>query len=342
MTGLRFSWSDNLRVIATMSMVLLHVVSPLVLKFGKVDDELWHIANLIDSSLRFCVPVFVMLSGALLLNHETPIRIFLKKRVMRVVLPFVFYSAVYMAYDRFRHPRSATSTFTSFQYIWDKLAHGAVYHLWYIYMIIGLYLFIPIIGRWVRACTRKELLYFLIIWVVTLVVSHPMLFLLKPDLNLSYFSGFLGYLVLGYYLSLIKFSTAWKKSYSFALLLTGIGITYLGTFKYSLDKGSFDGLFYRYLTPNVLLSSAGLFMLVGNFKFRWQLPEFLRQFICRYSFGIYLVHVLVLSELSRLGINCSYKHPAIGIPVTTIACLAISGLLVALLNRLPGGKYVSG
>jgi len=322
-------------------MVLLHVTSPILYRLGSISLSTWQAGNIIDGSVRFCVPVFVMLSGALLLGRETPIREFLKKRVVRVLLPFIFYSLIYIAYD-FWNGRQTFNKETLFPFVWNKIAHGAAYHLWYIYMIIGLYLFIPIIGRWVRASTRNEIKYFLFIWMGTMVVSHPILFKHKPNFDLSYFSGFLGYLILGYYLSLLKFSSKWKKSYSVLLLLMGIAITVIGTFRYSTGKGSFNPLFYGFLTPNVLLTSVGLFMLINNFSFKSATPEYLRNFLCRYSFGIYLVHVVVLSELNKAGLNCFYIHPAVGITLTTIVCLFISGVLVYVVSRLPGGKYISG
>ncbi|WP_207422155.1 acyltransferase [Desertivirga brevis] len=335
----KHTWPDNLRIIATISMVLLHVTSPILYQYGKISSELWHAANIIDSSVRFCVPVFVMLSGALLLGREYPIREFLKKRVIRVLLPFIFYSLIYTGLDLIRKPSLHLSFFP---FIWSKLAHGAAYHLWYIYMIVGLYLFIPVIGRWIRASTKKEISYFLLIWIGTMVVSHPLLFKHKPNFDLSYFSGFLGYLILGYYLSLFKFSNKWRRVYSIILILVGITITVAGTFLYSDDKGSLDTLFYGFLTPNVFLIAVGVFMLVGDFKFKTVVPESVRSFLCRYSFGIYLIHVLVLGELTKAGLNCFYVHPAVGIPLTTLACLALSGLIVFLISKVPGGKYISG
>jgi len=337
---LKHSWPDNLRVLATVSMILLHVTSPVLSKYGVVSGTTWHFANLIDSSARFCVPVFVMLSGALLLNRDHSIRNFLKKRVVRVLLPFLFYSCLYIIYDYRKHTFNNTEAI--YLFIWNKIAHGAAYHLWYIYMIIGLYLFVPVIGRWVRASTPKEIAYFLFIWMGTLVVSHPLLFKHKPNFELSYFSGFLGYLILGYYLSLIKSSPKWKTSYSVLLLMAGISITVAGTFFYTHNKGSFDGLFYGYLTPNVLLTSAGIFMLIGDFTFKSPVLERVRTFLCRYSFGMYLVHIVVLEKMARLGLNCFYKDPVIGIPLTTVVCLALSGLIVFVINKLPGGKYISG
>ena len=148
--------------------------------------------------------------------------------------------------------------------------------------------------------------------------------------------------MLGYYLSLKKAAGGWKTSYSITLLVLGIAITVAGTFLHSADEGKYVGIFYGFLTPNVLLSSAGLFMLVGDFKFSWAVPEAVRAFLCRYSYGIYLVHVLVLTELNKAGLNCFYIHPAIGITLSAFCCLAVSALITYFISKVPLGRYICG
>ncbi|WP_207426220.1 acyltransferase [Pedobacter sp. SYSU D00535] len=333
-------WADNMRVLATVSMILLHVISPILYKFGNASWQLWHAGNLIDSAVRFCVPVFVMLSGALLLGKDFRLKDFLVKRLLRVVLPFVFWSGIYIVYDLLMGKSRMVGLAN---WLVLKVQAGAAYHLWYIYMIVGLYLFIPILNKWIKHCSQKEIQYFLCIWFTTLMLNQSLFSRFKPAIELSYFSGFLGYLVLGYYLSTVQFANI-AKAVSISFLLLGVGITATawGTFHYSAEEGRFVGILYGFLTPNVLLTSAGVFILVRLLTPQKKRDRKLRDFICTYSYGIYLVHVLVLSELGRRGLNYAFVNPAVGIISTTVCCIAFSALLVFLISRFPYGKYVSG
>nr|HRZ98412.1 acyltransferase family protein [Paludibacter sp.] len=76
----RFEWADNLRFFATISVIILHVASTALYFFNKIPLSHWLIADLTDSAMRFCVPLFLMISGGLLLreNHK-PIEFFKKR-----------------------------------------------------------------------------------------------------------------------------------------------------------------------------------------------------------------------------------------------------------------------
>ncbi|WP_256008996.1 acyltransferase [Desertivirga xinjiangensis] len=334
------TWPDNLRVVATISMVLLHIVAPILPKFNVVGNVLWHSGNMLDSMLRFCVPVFVMLSGALLFQKEYTLGEFMRKRLFRVIIPFLFWSLIYIIY---KLTNSRLEFQSAGRFIANQLIHGASYHLWYIYMIIGLYLFIPVLGPWIRACSMNQLRYFLLIWIITLFFNLPLLDNYKPTFQLSYFSGYIGYLVLGYYLSRRKYvGKDWPVRLPLGLFFAGALLTAAGTYFITSQGGKFSTILYRYQTPNVMISSVGIFMLISNYKFRFSVSERVRNFLCKHSYGIYLSHVLILTELNKLGVNWSLINPLVGILLTLIACLSISGLIVWLLSRLPYGKYIAG
>ena len=197
-------WIDNLRVLATISVIFLHVSAPITAKFGTISFISWMIGNVYNSSVRFCVPIFVMITGALLLSRDYEISDFLKKKLFRVIIPFIFWGSIYIAFLVFvKVSQGFKFTFSeTIQYIYVLIQQGIYPHFWYVYMIIGLYLFIPILGRWARNSTEKEILYFLILWFCILCFNYPIFSKYKIDFNLSYFSGYIGYLVLGYYLSI--------------------------------------------------------------------------------------------------------------------------------------------
>src|ERR1700679_1783645 len=97
----RLSWMDNLRALATFGVIFLHVSYLLLGKFDKTPGtfKTWWAGNIYDSSVRFCVPVFLMLSGALVLGNHMPLTIFLKRRFTRLLFPFIFWSIIYMFFN---------------------------------------------------------------------------------------------------------------------------------------------------------------------------------------------------------------------------------------------------
>jgi surface polysaccharide O-acyltransferase-like enzyme len=121
--------ADHLRAVATLAVIVVHVSDAVVAQYGKISNEIWQIGNTANSLSRFCVPVFLMLTGALVLAKDYPLGVFFKRRMSRVVLPFLFWSLVYIVYEIIASsiPMQDIAYFT-----FDKLKNGASYHLWYI------------------------------------------------------------------------------------------------------------------------------------------------------------------------------------------------------------------
>ncbi len=340
-----FEWIDSLRVLATFSAIILHVSAELLPQFGSISDFDWWIGNIYDSSLRFCVPIFLMITGALILSktYESTGE-YLRKRVLRIVFPFLFWSLIYIAlalFDEFNHGKQMNFIAT-LKFIFSKLKGGASFHLWYIYLVIGLYLFFPIIGRWISKSNKYEIKYFLGIWLLTIVLQIPFLTKITPKINLTYFSGYIGFPILGYYLSNYTFEFKAKKVIYILIITAGILITIFGTFFISKYQNNFDDLFYEYLTPNVLIVSVGIFLLFKDFvKFGAKTTNIVL-FFSKYSYGTYLIHVLVLWALAKFSISYAFVNPIIGIPITSVLCFVVSTFIIFGINKLPFGKYISG
>ncbi|HEY4198709.1 MAG TPA: acyltransferase family protein, partial [Mucilaginibacter sp.] len=195
-------WINNLKVISLFAVIVLHTASPLLMDFKKASFNDWLVGDFYNALVRFAVPVFVMITGALLLHREYEIGDFLKRRLSRVIWPFLFWSLVYIGYSWYNEDITFTNdVWGNIHIVLHQLKNGAYYHLWYVYMLIGLYLFIPIISRFVRNAPEKEILYFLIVWFVVISFSQPYLFRFQPLIDVHYFTGYLGYLVLGHYLA---------------------------------------------------------------------------------------------------------------------------------------------
>src|SRR6267154_32982 len=91
-------WINSLRLIALVAVIVLHTAAIPLEQYGKIPLNDWLTADLYNALVRFAVPVFVMITGALLLHREYELGDFLKKRLGRIFTPFLFWSLVYIAY----------------------------------------------------------------------------------------------------------------------------------------------------------------------------------------------------------------------------------------------------
>jgi surface polysaccharide O-acyltransferase-like enzyme len=339
-------WISNIRVKALFLVIILHASSPLLMNLQKAKLGDWLAADFYNALSRFAVPVFVMITGALLFNKEYELGDFLKKRLSRIIWPFLFWSLVYVGYSWYDEELNfTTDVWHNIILVLHQLKYGAYYHLWYVYMLIGLYLIIPVLSRFVRNATEKEIQYFLVVWFIVIAFSQPYLTHFWPRVDVPYFTGYIGYLVLGYYLA---YKPIPQKGILLPLwifyLVCLIGIT-LGTYFISESTHSLSTIMYEPLGPFVILYSAGIFLLVRATPY--QMPRWLakiRDVAGQYSLGIYLCHALFLTLLDDLaGISYKLCNPFISIPITAIVCFALSFLLIFILSKIPVvGKYLAG
>lgn len=340
-----FDWIDNLKVIALFAVIMLHTASPLLMDFKKADVSNWLIGDFYNALVRFAVPVFVMISGALLLHREYEIGYFLKKRLSRIIWPFLLWSFIYIIYTWYDEEITfSDNTWNNIHIILHQLKYGAYYHLWYVYMLIGLYFFIPIISKFVRNGTEKEIRYFLLAWFVVMIFSQPYLSRFQPQIDVHYFIGYLGYLVLGHYLAFIDLpEKGIKTPLIIYFLLCLISIT-VGTYFLSVSNKDLSTAMYEPLGPFIVLYSSGIFLLARVSVFK--LPEVvikLRSIAGGLSLGIYLCHALFLTLLDGQGINYKLCNPLLSIPITAGACFLLSSFLIFVISKIPIiGRIIAG
>lgn len=336
-------WADKMRALATITVILLHVANPIVSQYERIPEETWWFGNIIEGSVRFCVPLFLMLTGVLILPKDYELGTFFRKRMNRILLPFLFWSLVYIAYGLITKWQlgQPVGFRTIVRSVFFSFKNGAAFHLWYIYMLIGIYLTLPVMSKWVQHCSRKELGYFLAIWFTASVLSMPFISKLRPNVDLLYFSGYIGYPILGHYLS-DHFDKKRAISFGLILLVTGTIVTIAGTYLLSRHHGILHREFYDYLSPNVIIASAGIFLLLRYGRSSDSGSWAVTRFISRYSYGIYLSHVLFLMLLKHVSLTWSFVNPILGTVVTTLTCLALSAVATYLIGKLPWGDRISG
>ena len=335
---------DLIRTIAIILVILLHASIEQYPVTNVVDSSVfvrWWSVNIYDSIARPCVPLFVMLSGALLLQPskvEESLRVFFKKRFSRIALPFLFWGAVYFAWRVFVNGEVLTLDSIGQGLIW-----GPYFHFWFLYMLIGLYLITPLLRVLVAHADWKLLRYFLLLWLLG-TSAVPLLGIFGVtsfNNNIFLLTGYIGYFILGLYLLKVQL----RPSILYTALALGLVWTMVGTYLITASiGGSQQYFFYDFLSANVILASVALFLLLGSFqygKIEKRFPHFngLLHFISKNSLGIYLFHIMVLETLQKgyLGFKISLTtiNPAFEIPIVTVVTLFICILVLYPLKKIP-------
>lgn len=330
-----YFWIDLLKAIAAFAVILLHVSVPL--QYDISNQKLLRIGVFYNSMVRFCVPIFVMVSGVLLLSKTQELGLFLRKRFSRIIYPFLFWSCIYLLVKiNYNLPIKEIVLFSISQF-----RSGTEYHLWYIYMLIGLYLFIPILSKWIVGASKKEILYFLSIWLFILLLELPGFVKLFTRIDFRYFSGYIGYLVLGTFLH--RYFTMKSKWFPGLLVLGAVMFTFFTTYFLTIQSKHFIDQYINFLSVNVALAATGVFLLCKDMVVQSEMVKKIITVISKYSYGIYLSHVFILIVFGMIGFNSSLFNPWIGVPVVSVCCLVTSFLLTFSLSKIPVlGKHISG
>ncbi|MBR3855387.1 MAG: acyltransferase family protein [Bacteroidaceae bacterium] len=319
-------WIDALRVAACFVVVFAHSCDPFVAQFD-ANREMFLTGVFMGSLTRPCVPIFVMMTAVLLLpvGQGTTIGAFYSKRIGRLVKPLIFWSLALplltYAYFVYVNPHTANMQLSVADYTSETLL-GRLYTfifnfnfdttpLWYLYMLIGLYLIMPIISSWLAQASRKDIKTVLGVWVGTLFI--PYLNMLAPllgykgnygnmglfgvcDWNIYgsfyYLSGFIGYIILAYYLKTYPPEWSRKKmvAISLPMFLAGYAITSLGYIKtneYFPGNYAYLEILWYFCSVNVFMMTLPVFLLFQRLatKSRPWLTG-----MAKLTFGIYLCH----------------------------------------------------
>lgn len=160
--------------------------------------------------VRYSVPIFLMLSGALLLNRGIEIEFFIKHRLVRIIYPFIFYLMLLFFVGLALNNPISNNIFSQY---------------WYFWLIIGVYLSIPIINKFIQQASMKEIEYFLAVFVIgSIFYQCVLVFKFEQYFDLNFFVAPLGYLILGYYLSIKDFKINPKKLVLLSFLIF-VGVT---------------------------------------------------------------------------------------------------------------------
>jgi surface polysaccharide O-acyltransferase-like enzyme len=343
---------DVLRVIACYMVIQIHAGEFYYIGDGGtvLNTADAHAVDWNNSLCRACVPLFVMISGFFLFPVGDT-RTFFKKRFSKVAIPFVLWCVLYALYQYLMGTGDINSMLTNIIHI--PVNYGVeVGHLWFVYMLLGLYLFAPIISPWIQTANRGNMELYLVLWAIAFTI--PYIHLIYPEIwgeaswnqtpMLYYFSGFLGYAVLAAYIKRFHMEPrAWNYWAGVILIITGYAITAYG-FLHRLPTEKYAKtleLTWGFETINVAMMTAGVFLLIKNIKIRNTTSAFSKLIIdiSAKSYGIYLAHIMVLNAYHSL-LDQHFGSAVTKIPLIAISTFITTYVVIKIISFLPGSKWL--
>lgn len=355
-------WIDWMRVAACFMVIIVHSTEPFYLGGDGAliltkADAVW--SSFFDSFVRACVPLFIIASSYLQFPLHYSAGEFLRRRAVRILIPFVLWTAVYALVwgepaENFRN------LLMNFNY-----ASG---HLWFVYMLIGVYMLMPLLSPWAEKVGKKELQVYLGIWLFTTLIPllrdwlsggefaviygpsglpRQTLFPLWGEASWNgygtfyYISGFIGYLLLGLYFRKFVGELSWKKTLAIAIpsYLAGFAISFGGFIRrvFETAEGIFPagGLVEKAVwwettwcndTIGVVLMTVAWVLIFKKFKSEDKFYNKVLLPVSKASYGIYLSHLLILVPVcgwfrSNLGLGFD---GCLGIWTTPVQIMASS------------------
>ena len=318
---------DLLRVIAISMIVLMHSPRPEGNAPGYILSSISYltVAGLV---------LFFVISGSLLLNNNLSTKEFIKRRFSKIVWPTLFWTLFYMAVKTINGTPMPSTPLKRFLSI--PFTNQGLGVLWFMYALAGLYLLTPILSQWLKKASKREVEFYLALWTVTLLYPYLSQFItITAGKNgiLYYFSGYVGYYVLGYYLSKHYIFRLWHVALALALaVLIPVGL-------YSSGK-EFD--FYTMLWSHTLPVASmafAIYVLINqlpNKHIRWI------ELVSKMSFGIYFLHIFFMRDIIWKIELVTNLPDVIQIFVIAFTTLVVSFLVSWLISKLPFSKYIIG
>ena len=334
---------DLVRAVAIAMVVLVHASFFPYSIPGAVSSMVmvnWFTSDVYGAIGYLGVPIFVMLSGALLLNPakaDEPMGVFFKKRFNRIGLPLIFWTILYFIWGFGVHG----TPFTLFN-VGQGLLSGAYPILWFLYLLVGLYLVTPVLRVLVKHIDRKIFTLLLVVWFAG-TVAVPLIHTFTTfDFNptVFVFTDWVGYFLLGIYL----LNTRIRRSIAYLTAAFGLLVAIVGDWLLTATAGEqTTGFFHGYMSFNMIIASAALFMiLVGIPRTRFEsgniaVNRFIH-WVGQNTLPIYLVHIIVLEslQLGLLGFTWPYTNNLLlDVPLIAFATFVLTSAIVYPLKRIP-------
>lgn len=344
-TAERVTYLDLLRVISIFCMMMLHVCAS---QFDSLEVSTfeWQVLNMYDSMVRFCVPVFVMISGVFFLDpsRDYSLKKLLNNNIKRIVTAYLFWAFCYAVGVSFVEYRAINASFLIG--VVRETITGR-YHLWFLNMIVGIYLVVPLLRKIAEDKKLLEyfiLLSFLVSSVSSLVAAIPVtaetLGVTISKMSLVMVQGYVGYFMAGYYFYTYEIPKRYRNGI-YCLGILSVLATIVVTSLVSIRNGVANQVMYNYLFVTTWLTSIAVFLFFKNTVAQANFSQRSRKTIAKIaelSFGMYLVHDFVNIALKLVGITSTSFNPLLAVPLLACVVFGVSFAVIWVMSKVPIAK----
>jgi len=328
----RIIYYDILKVISLIAVVLMHIIGNTINTFG-LNGISKNIYNIICNLCYFAVPIFIMVSGGLFLNPDKKITIvnILKKYVLRIVTCLIIFGMFYSMLEIFFNTRIINISLI-INSLKNIIIGNLWAHMWYLYLILGLYLLTPIFRIISKNCTKKEYDYFLIILFVFTIIINDISTILKTNIsfNILITSPYIFLYFLGDYLS--RYQLSKKIIYINCIFSIGSIIIIVLNNLFELFDSSYI-TYTCFISFNITFS---IFIYLKNKQTK--INNKLKSIIIKISectLGIYLIHQFIINIIYKmLKIDLILDYPYLCLILYSGVVFILSYIITILLRKI--------
>ena len=331
----RIAYIDFMNIWACFGVVCLHC-SGSVFEYGQIETRLWLLSMLVQTIMHPAVPLFFMITGTTLLEYRKKYstKVYFKKRFLRTGIPFVFWSIFYLYRPVFMDKTEMPG--------WEEfrnaiLNNQAIGIFWFFYSLFAIYLCIPVFSLLIEH-GYKVVAYICILSFLSVAIYPVIIRFVFPvygEILPTFFSGYIGYVFLGWLIYRKEISSKIRKVIYFFGILGAI-LLFAGTWYLSFRGGAIDEFFMEYTSIACYPLSAAV-MVFGRYAnwdrlYSFIAPEKISK-IAGAGLGIYLVHLFYIELSEKIGILA--VHPMYYTIIMPFAIYLVSLITVLLLQKIP-------
>lgn len=355
----RIYYLDILRIVAIFAVIVIHVSSQSLYYTANVQSFTWQSLNFWDAIMRWCVPIFIMISGALFLNPDKKfdMKVLFQKNIKKILYLIIFWHIIYGVFNYIEVGDLREAVVTTIE---------GYSHLWFLHMLIGLYILVPLLRKITESLKLTR--YFLAIALIftfllptisevyeNLVAYQPMPYAVKAVLDsfaigfsriyFNFTLGFSAYFVAGHYFNAVDVPLKWRKRlYITGIISTLLTIVLTGVMSYHYQVIMIP--LYSYTSLTVMFTTFAIFVFVKQWSCSIDWDElshkkWLNRLIqlSQMIMGVYLVHFfLVTIIIKKLNGFELFNNALLAVPIISIVIFALSIILTIICRKIPGLK----